>query len=117
MVSDIATRPFLSYPQHAELSLQAVLSDLGMLDGKGAGEASLFTANHMRVADAQAVQQGLGLSLEAFCKFYDTLVMNRARQQLRFRLGLQAEGEPWGAASRAAVQQESENIDLRDLSG
>lgn len=63
-----------------------------MLEGRSAGEASLFTANHMRVADAQAVQQGLGLSFEAFCRFYDTLVMNKARQQLRFRLGLQAEG-------------------------
>lgn len=74
-------------------SLQAVLADLGMLEGKSSGEASLFTANHMRVADAAAAAQGLGLSFEAFCKFYDTLVMNKARQQLRFKLGLQAEGE------------------------
>jgi hypothetical protein len=72
---------------------QAVLSDLGMLEGKGAGEATLFTANHMRVADAAAAAAGAGLGFEAFCKFYDTLVMNKARQQLRFKLGLQAEGE------------------------
>jgi hypothetical protein len=64
-----------------------------MLEGKGPGEAALFTANHMRVADAAAAAAGAGLGFEAFCKFYDTLVMNKARQQLRFKLGLQAEGE------------------------
>jgi hypothetical protein len=64
-----------------------------MLEGKGAGEAALFTANHMCVADAAAAAAGTGLGFDAFCKFYDTLVMNKARQQLRFKLGLQAEGE------------------------
>lgn len=70
-----------------------------MLEGKPSAEASQFTANHMRVADAQAVQQGQGLGFEAFCRFYDTLVMNKARQQLRFRLGLQAEGQSLTTAS------------------
>ncbi|KAF6258199.1 p25-alpha-domain-containing protein [Scenedesmus sp. NREL 46B-D3] len=73
--------------------LQAVLSDLGMLEGKGAGEVALFTANHMRVADAAAAAAGTGLGCEAFCKLYDTLVMNKARQQLRFKLGLRAEDD------------------------
>lgn len=76
-----------------EDELQAVLADLGMLEGKGAGEAALFTSNHMRVADAAAAAAGAGLGFEAFCKFYDTLVMNKARQQLRFKLGLQAEDD------------------------
>ncbi len=96
------------------LCLQTVLSDLGMLDGKSAGEAALFTANHIRVADANAAAQGQGLSFEAFCKFYDTLVMNKARQQLRFKLGLQAEGT-WLVQHNRQVASAAQTWAIRPL--
>lgn len=67
------------------------LQDLGMLEGKRAEEAREIVANYMRVADSVAFARGEGISFEAFCKFYETLVMAKARQQLRFKLGLQVE--------------------------
>lgn len=73
--------------------LQAVLADLGMLEGKCIAEARQFTATYMRMADEAAAARGDGVSFVAFCKLYETLVMNRARQQLRFKMGLQVEGE------------------------
>jgi hypothetical protein len=48
--------------------------------------------SYMRMADAAAAARGEGVGFDAFCKFYETLVMAKARQQLRFKLGLQVEG-------------------------
>jgi hypothetical protein len=71
---------------------QAALQDLGMLDGKRPDEIRTLVAQNMRVADAAAAARGDGVGFEAFCRFYETLVMAKARQQLRFKLGLQVEG-------------------------
>jgi hypothetical protein len=72
---------------------QLALQDLGMLDGKKAEDVREIITNQMRIADAAAFARGEGIGFEAFCKFYETLVMAKARQQLRFKLGLQVEGE------------------------
>eukprot|EP00879_Flechtneria_rotunda_P023090 GHRR01024409.1.p1 GENE.GHRR01024409.1~~GHRR01024409.1.p1 ORF type:complete len:485 (+),score=160.85 GHRR01024409.1:930-2384(+) len=93
---------------------QAVLSDLGMLEGKSPGEAGLFTANHMRVVDAQAATLGQGLSFEVFCKLYDMLVTNKARQQLRLRLGVQAEEDLKGVFLSFASFGSREPVDKLD---
>lgn len=71
---------------------QAALQDLGMLDGKRPDEIRSTVTQHMRMADAAAAARGDGVGFEAFCRFYETLVMAKARQQLRFKLGLQVEG-------------------------
>jgi hypothetical protein len=63
-----------------------------MLDGKSDTEAQEITEGYMRMADATAHAQGEGVAFEAFCRLYETLVLAQARQQLRFKLGLQAEG-------------------------
>ena len=70
--------------------LQAVLADLGLLDGKTAREAAAAAEHHMRAAD----RDGAGaLGPEAFRRWCATLVMNKARQALRFKMGVQVEGE------------------------
>jgi len=63
-----------------------------MLDGKSGNDAREMTAEYMRIADAAAVSRREGIGFDAFCKFYEMLVMAKARQQLRFKLGLQVEG-------------------------
>jgi hypothetical protein len=78
--------------------LQAVLSDLGVLDGKSPREVARVTNSHMQVAAASCGETGgscNALSPLAFSKLYSMLVMTNARQKLRFKLGLQAEGESW----------------------
>jgi hypothetical protein len=71
---------------------QAALQDLGMLDGKRPDEIRTMVKQHMRMADAAAAARGDGVGFDAFCRFYETVVMAKARQQLRFKLGLQVEG-------------------------
>lgn len=71
---------------------QAALRDLGMLDGKKPEEIPDAMLSYMRMADAAAASRGEGIGFDAFSKFYETLVMAKARQQLRFKLGLQVEG-------------------------
>lgn len=66
-----------------------------MLDDKTAVEARNLTESYMRMADATAFARGVGVGFDAFCRFYETLVMAKARQQLRFKLGLQVEGAGW----------------------
>lgn len=75
------------------VAVQAALRDLGMLDGKKPEEIPDAMLSYMRMADAAAASRGDGIGFDAFCKFYETLVMAKARQQLRFKLGLQVEGE------------------------
>jgi hypothetical protein len=63
-----------------------------MLDGKKPEEVPELMASYMRMADAASALRGEGICFDAFCRFYETLVMAKARQQLRFKLGLQVEG-------------------------
>jgi hypothetical protein len=63
-----------------------------MLDGKKSEEVPELMASYMRMADAASASRGEGIGFDAFCRFYETLVMAKARQQLRFKLGLQVEG-------------------------
>ncbi|GBF90596.1 hypothetical protein Rsub_03168 [Raphidocelis subcapitata] len=68
--------------------LHRVLADLGMLEGKTPREAAACAENHMRAADAAGAGK---LGRDAFARWCGTLVMNKARQHLRFKMGLQAE--------------------------
>jgi len=63
-------------------------------------QAARVTESHMQVAAAACGELGESsnaLGPLAFSKLYSMLVTNNARQKLRFKLGLQAEGE-YGAA-------------------
>lgn len=95
----------LSPPPRAVLCrvVQAALKDLGMLDGKKPEEVPEVMWSYMRMADAAAANHGEGIGFDAFCKFYETLVMAKARQQLRFKLGLQVEGACVRGCCRACV--------------
>lgn len=83
----------VNVPQPDRVAAQLALQDLGMLDGKKTEDVREIITNQMRIADAAAFARGEGIGFDAFCKFYETLVMAKARQQLRFKLGLQVEGE------------------------
>jgi len=61
-----------------------------MLEGKTAREAAACADNHMRAADPTGSR---ALTLEVFSRWCASLVMNKARQHLRFKMGLQTEGE------------------------
>jgi hypothetical protein len=66
--------------------LTAALSDLGLLDGKAPAEAAAIAEGHMRAAGGGPLSPG------AFGRWAATLLEGKARQQLRFKMGVQAEG-------------------------
>jgi hypothetical protein len=60
-----------------------------MLDGKDVQAAQQLVCSSLVLAD----RDGDGaLSLEEFSRFYGSLVMGKARQQLRATMGLKTEG-------------------------
>lgn len=60
-----------------------------MLEGMSLKEAAACADGHMRAADPSG---SASLAPDAFARWAATLVVNKARQALRFKMGLQAEG-------------------------